>query len=131
VKIYMFNTPFIMSSTSTFKDFTFPGLNENLVDSSLVLAYYQRNFIFDLVWYNADGNSSSDFMSIFNFRNQTANDYFRFQLRDLDGTSYSGSSIVVQKFKIVVAKASVIINGRKAVDYSDYKATMKYLGLEP
>ncbi len=52
-------------------------------------------------------------------------------MRALNPTGGTYSSVInVEKLKIVIVKPNEIITGKKeAVDFSDYKATMHYLGL--
>ena len=64
------------------------------------------------------------------FYDQTLNQ-MRYNIRDAQtGGIYFGPDVDILKFKIVVIP-SKLINGRKAVDFSDYYSTMKILGLEP
>jgi hypothetical protein len=48
-----------------------------------------------------------------------------------DGSTYSGSTLYFNKVKIIVASASKFTSGKKEpLDFNDYKATMKYFGLQ-
>jgi hypothetical protein len=46
-----------------------------------------------------------------------------------NGTTYSSGGEYIEKVKYVVAPASAVFGKKETVDYSDYKATMKYFGL--
>jgi hypothetical protein len=98
------------------------------VDSSVVLAYhksggywfatpglgYGPNYMARVRYYYSGYPDSTEVTtSIFN----------------MDGQLYSGGGVTIEKVKYVVAPASAVYGKKETVDYSDYKATMKYFGL--
>ena len=131
-KAYLFNSPFLFTSANTITGYTIPGVNAQAMDSLLVLGYYYVNVPSggtDQFYWNPGGSLGprGNYYMRF-FYDQTLNQ-MRFNIRDgSNGGLYVGPDVEVLKFKIVVIPSNKI-NGRRAVDFSDYRNTMKLLGL--
>lgn len=128
VKIYYFG-PDTLSSTVTVKNHLLAAeVTQNMIDSSLVLLYYQSSTFPDF-WYAAQGIGPSASFQTRWYVTPGINLFI--ELRDLDGTAYSGGQVILKKLKLVVAPSSAFSGNRYGqVDYNDYKATMKFLGVQ-
>ena len=131
-KAYLFNTPFLFTESATMTGFTIPGLNAQAMDSLLVLGYYYVNVPTggtDQFYWNPGGSLGPRGNYYMRFFYDQSLNQMRFNIREsFGGTTYIGPDVNVLKFKIVVIPANKI-NGRRAVNFSDYRSTMKLLGL--
>lgn len=98
------------------------------VDSSLVLAYHKSGGY----WFSTPGLGFGPYYMARVRYNSTmypdSTEVFT-SIHDADGSTYSGSGETIEKVKYVVAPASAVFGKKETVDYTDYKATMKYFGL--
>lgn len=98
------------------------------VDSSVVLAYHKSGGY----WFSTPGLGFGPYYMARVRYNSTmypdSTEVFT-SIHDADGSTYSGSGESIEKVKYVVAPASAVFGKKETVDYSDYKATMKYFGL--
>ena len=103
-------------------------------DSSLFLFYYTTtansssttNFWYTCPGLGIGGAYQTRPYIIANATNVEAN----INITNADASPYTGSTEYLPSVKIVMMKPSSFIVGKKeAVDFSDYKATMQYLGL--
>ncbi|MFN8315117.1 MAG: hypothetical protein U0T32_01560 [Chitinophagales bacterium] len=98
------------------------------VDSSVVLAYHKCGGY----WFATPGlGYGPSYMARVRYYNTGYPDSTEVttSIFDMDGSLYSGGSVTIEKVKYVVAPASAVYGKKETVDYSDYKATMKYFGL--
>lgn len=131
VKVFLFTDDTLGSSISI--SHVLP-ITKGDADSSLFLFYYtttanstsSTNF-----WYSCPGLGIGGGYQTRPFINANATNVIaNIYITNADGSSYTGTTVYLPSVKIVVMKPSAFIVGKKeAVDFSDYKATMKYLGL--
>ena len=125
VKAFYFGKDSIETTHTNFS-FTLPSsVTSNMLDSSAVLVYHQSSGF----WYASPGLGWSALYQtrVYSY-NPTKNIYI--SVLNPDGTSYSGSKVIITKFKVVVIPSSDYKGSRiKPVDFNDYNATMKYYGL--
>lgn len=98
------------------------------VDSSVVLAYHKSGGY----WFATPGLGYGPYyMARVRYNSTMYPDSTEVvtSIHDADGSTYSGSGESIEKVKYVVAPASAVFGKKETVDYSDYKATMKYFGL--
>lgn len=98
------------------------------VDSSVVLAYHKSGGF----WFPTPGlGYGPSYMTRVRYNSTMYPDSTEVltSIHDPDGSTYSGSGESIEKVKYVVAPASAVFGKKETVDYSDYKATMKYFGL--
>lgn len=126
-KAYLFTESFEFRPGNTGKNFTVPGVNAQAMDSLLVLGYFYMTANNVNYWYPAPGVGP---FSAFNMRfyYDEGLNQMSYAIRNVDGGIYNGPPYTVSKFKIVVIPATKI-NGRMAVDFSNYAQTMKLFGL--
>ena len=112
VTVYNFDTDFILSSGSSSKSFTLP-ITQTQVDESLILGFYKDNACGSQFWYQSAGlGCSGSYQARAYMSNSTANTLHFFQIYDVDGSSYSGSSKTFLQYKVIVIASSSIINLR-------------------
>ncbi len=126
VKVYLFDGASLTAVNA--------GIANNIpirfseVDSSLVLAYHKSGGY----WFSTPGLGFGPYYMARVRYNSTmypdSTEVFT-SIHDADGSTYSGSGESIEKVKYVVAPASAVFGKKETVDYSDYKATMKYFGL--
>ena len=131
VQMFLFTSDNTFSSGIFNKAYTLPGVTNNLVDSSLVLAYFTDETdtwlpvgstntarTYSTKWYYIKGFGGSQFGSFY---------------IDLDspsgGAEYTGSAVTLGKVKFIIAPVNGFSGKKEPVDFSDYKATMKHFGL--
>lgn len=125
VKMYFFQNDSLTTAHSFYKYLPVTGA---VIDSSIVLAYYDPNGN----WYPSPGLGVGGAYQTRNYTNPGA-DSVPFNMSPLnpDGSAYTGSKITLNRVKILVAPASSVFIGKTSpVDFNDYKATMKYFGLK-
>ncbi len=126
VKVYIFKGATLTTTTA--------GMTNNIpirfsaIDSSVVLAYHKSGGY----WFSTPGLGFGPYYMARVRYNSTmypdSTEVFT-SIHDADGSTYSGSGESIEKVKYVVAPASAVFGKKETVDYSDYKATMKYFGL--
>lgn len=130
VKVFMFYNKTLTAGNGVID--TIP-ISTGALDSSLALMYYtdSANTANKGIWYSSPGLGRLGAYQTRNFfLGIGASSSFTLSVFNPDGTSYSGSSLKLPQLKVVVVPASSYIVGKKEdVDFSDYKATMQYLGL--
>lgn len=111
--VYNFETDFTLSSVTQIKEFILP-ISKSAVDSSLILGFYKDNNCGTSFWYQSTGLGCAGSYQVRSYMsNSTSNTLHYFQLYDIDGSSYNGSSILFTQYKVIVIPASSIVNGRK------------------
>jgi hypothetical protein len=127
---------FLYDSARTFTGATTYVMNNitrGRMDSSLILAYFNPANEAVTAWYQCPGlGSTGAYMTrYFVFQPDTSVPRYDMGVRALtpDGSAQYGSALTFRKFKIIVAPASVIIQGRPAVNFADYRAVAEYLDL--
>jgi hypothetical protein len=110
--------------------------SRGLVDSSLVLGYYQEDgTYYDTVWYAVPGlGPGAAFLTRFwILQTVTSPSTYSYmvQLRTQNGSATYLTSTTFAKFKIILVPASVItpLTSRGLLDLSDYNAVAEYLNL--
>lgn len=97
------------------------------IDSSIVLVYY-KDAGANYTWYQAPGLGRAGEYQTRYFIDGTSVLGLYMSLYNPDGSTYTGNAITFSKVKLVLVPHAMF--GKKEnVDYSDYKATMKYYGL--
>lgn len=111
VKMYKFETDFTLSSSTSSKSFALTGLTTTDANSSLIVGFYLlSDALCDNFWYNMEGLGCAGSYQSRSYLALPSSFYI--QLRDIDGTSYSGSDRHFTSAKIFVIPASTVINGR-------------------
>lgn len=126
VKVYLF--PGANLTTSNASIINHIPLRFSAVDSSLLLAYHKSCGY----WYATPGlGCGPSYMTRVRYNNIGLADSTEVttSIYNVDGATYSGSGEVIEKVKYIVAPATAVFGKKEAVDYSNYKATMKYFGL--
>jgi len=126
VKVYLFNgatlTPSVLAITNRIP------LRFSAVDSSVVLAYHKSCGY----WFPTPGlGCGASYMARVRYNTSGYPDSTEVStsIFNPNGTTYSSGGESIEKVKYVVAPASAVFGKKEPVDYSDYKATMKYFGL--
>lgn len=126
VKMFYFGKDSI-TTTHTIFSFTIsdPTVTANMIDSSAVLFYHQANGF----WYSSPGLGwGGTYQARFYTYSLTRS--LNFEVYNPDATAYTGSKVIITKFKAVIIPSSDYKGSRKKpVDFNDYKATMAYYGL--
>jgi hypothetical protein len=126
VKMFYFGKDSI-TTTHTIFSFTIsdPKVTSNMMDSSAILFYHQANGF----WYSSPGLGwSASYQTRFYTYNSTRS--LNFEVYNPDATTYTGSKVVITKFKAVIIPSSDYKGSRKKpVDFNNYYATMQYYGL--
>ena len=128
VKVYFFEHPDSLSNSHPI-NLQLPGITNNYLDSSLILVYYidQSNGL----WYPSPGLGANNTYQTKWYVYSNSSPEIEMRIANPDGSSYSGAPKLVSKVKIVVAKGSEFLSGKKEpVDYTDYDATMKFFNLK-
>lgn len=126
VKLFYFGKDSIMTTRTMFYfDIYDPAVTANMMDSSAVLFYHQSNGF----WYSSPGLGYSHmYQTRFYTYSPTRN--LSFEVYNPDGSAYTGSKIIITKFKAIIIPSSDYKGSRiKPVDFNDYYATMRYYGL--
>ena len=129
VKLFMFG-PTTFTSTDDNEAYNFPSsVTTNMLDSSLVLYYHKNQSGVGSMWYAIPGlgyNSLYDTRAFTLAHNRTCN----IEIKNSDGSNYSGSSQTFSKVKVIVVPSSNYSGSRNSgVNFNDYEATMKHFGL--
>ena len=129
VKSITFNNP--ITADSYWND-TIKGVNYQSLASSLILTYIEDDGCAPN-WYSVPGlgcgaNYNARFYTTRGFPDTTMT-YGNLELRTPDGTGYVNATI--SKLRIIVAPAStVIVGGKKEMDFSDYRFACRYFGIK-
>lgn len=114
---------------------TLPGINYQSLDSSLVLCYI-KDASCSPNWYSMPGWGCNVFYAG-RFYTYQANPPFdttttmaTLELLDPDGSSVSGTYTINMLRVIVAPASSLVVGGKKEMDFSDYSATCRYLGIK-
>lgn len=131
VKVFLFTDDTLSNGISV--KHTLP-ITKGEADSSLFLFYYTTTYnstATENSWYSSPGvGVSAAYQTRTYVKSSPTAVIATIVILDTDGNSYSGATEYLPKVKIVVMKPSAFMSGKKeAVDFSDYKATMQYLGL--
>ncbi len=126
VKVYLFYGATLTPTNA--------GMTNNIpirfsaIDCSVVLAYHKTGGY----WFSTPGLGFGPYyMTRVRYHSTMYPDSTEvfISIHDPDGSTYSGSGETIEKVKYVVAPASAVFGKKETVDYTDYKATMKYFGL--
>jgi hypothetical protein len=116
-------------------DYVITNISQGMIDSSLILAYYNPSTEVATAWYQCPGLGSTAAYTTRNMVYQTSvtpsNYTMRVFILNPNGVGTYTSSVTFTKFRIIIAPASVItsLSKGKAVDYSNYDAVRKALNL--
>lgn len=105
-------------------------LSPGYIDSSLVLTYYVDKEL-TYYWFASPGlGAYSDYQTRYLIeRDGVSTSKFYLKVNSPSGGAYT-STVLLDKVKVVVVKGSSFTGKKDPVDYSNYKATMKYYGIE-
>jgi hypothetical protein len=123
VKVYNFPADSISGGAEI--SLSLSGLTSGYLDSSLVLVYFVDGA--NGLWYGSPGLGANHAYQTRWYLNSSS---VKFKAADPDGSSYSGSTLHFDKFKVVVAKGSEFFGKKEPVDFTNYAATMRYFGLK-
>lgn len=118
--------------TNQLNGMTLPiNIDSTFVDSCVTLVYFQDAAnLPSIYWYQAPGFGSAALYQVryyLNVVNAISSNVSLLQYAP-DGSTYMGNATTFSVVKVVFVP--ITLYGKKApVDYSDYKATMKYYGL--
>lgn len=107
-------------------------ISAGMVDSSIVVAYYNPSTEVATAWYPIPGLGNSGLFESRSFIYQTSTSpstySFSVRLLNPNGTGTYGSSVTWTKTRIFFIKASEIMTGRKTPlpDFTDYYAVCRY-----
>ncbi len=127
VKLFYYGKDSITTTRTTFSfNLSDPSITQNLMDSSAVLCYHQSSGF----WYSSPGlgwgGTYQTRVYTYNYSLPT----LHFEVYNPDASAYSGSKVIISKFKIIVIPSSDYKGSRKKpVDFNNYEETMKYYGL--
>jgi hypothetical protein len=113
VKIYNYGTTTLSATTDAL--FKPVGLTAQQIDSSLIMVYYSESAG---QWNVANGLGPGGSYATIQYSNPwdaSINVY----LRNADGTTYSGGTILWQKVRVVIVPTASVFRTRK-VDYTNY-----------
>ena len=120
------------TTTSGNIDYVITNISQGMIDSSLVLAYYNPSTEAPTAWYQCPGLGSIASYVTRYFIYQTSGNYtMGVRILNPNGVGAYTSSVTFTKFRIILAPASVItpLSKNKMIDYSDYNAVKKALNL--
>jgi hypothetical protein len=122
VQLFMFPAHTFTSAATTHTVNLPSPVTANMIDSSLILVYHERNGN----WYQSPGLGYS---GQYDLRSYIIGLNVAFQMYNPDGTAYSGLDQNFTQIKVIVVPVNGYTGSRPAVDYSDYYATMQYFNL--
>lgn len=106
------------------------SINPLMIDSSLMLVYFKGSQVQACnFWYQSPGlGCGGSYQTRWVYRadqNKVA-----LEIRDVDGSSYSGTPQLVTSTKVIIAKGNTFFTGKKEIDFSSYEAAKAYFGLK-
>jgi hypothetical protein len=127
VTTYLFTDSATISWTGEYINLHYDSifnLNDSTIRSSVILVYYQSQQF--QTWYAVPGIGVS---GVFQTRMTIANTMIQIQARDLDGSSWSGTSLpVLSAIKVCVIPSTTVIEMNAAgIHQENYQETMRYL----
>jgi|JI10StandDraft_1071094.scaffolds.fasta_scaffold169114_3 hypothetical protein len=127
VKVFYFANDSLSNTHEFVRELPLSG---GYIDSSLVLAYYIDKTVTSY-WYSSPGlGSYSAYQTRFIIeRDVVSTSKFYLKVNSPSGGIYTGT-VLLDKVKVVVVKGGSFTGKKDPVDYSNYKATMKYYGIE-
>lgn len=132
VMVFMYDSARTFTGSTTY---TMNGVTRGKMDSSLILAYFNPANEATTAWYQCPGlGSGGAYMTrYFVFAPDTTLPVYTMGVRILtpDGSGTYPSPVTFRKFKVVIAPASLVVQGRPNFDLSDYYSAMRYFDLEP
>ena len=116
-------------------DFIMNGVTQGMLDSSLILAYYNPVAEVEGSWYQVPGLGSSAtyqtrYLTFINGGQAT----FRLRLTVPGGSGAYTTDVSFRKFRIIIAPANNFLNGRGTQanpDYSNYYDVCRYYNIQP
>lgn len=104
-------------------------IDSSVLNASAILVYYQDAYNSSPIWYQAPGiGANAAYQTRYYINVGPTLSTFTLSLYDVDGSTYSGAAVTLSEVKVVLIPHTLF--GKKApVDYSDYRATMRYYGL--
>ncbi len=119
---------------SSSADYALPMLSKGMIDSSLILVYYNPSSESATAWYAVPGlGSSGTYETRYILTQISSASTLRIFLNKPDGSgSYTGN-VTFTKLKVIVAPGSTFINGKSTqppVDYNDYYAVCKFYNIQ-
>lgn len=131
VTVYNYGSVTFTGSTN----YTLTNISQGMIDSSLVLAYYNPSTEAATAWYPVPGGGPVGAYEVRYFIHQSAATPSTYTMgvraQAPAGGPYA-TPLTFRKFKIIIAPANkVLTGGRQAapVDYNDYEAVRKYYNL--
>ncbi|MBK7149937.1 MAG: hypothetical protein IPH78_14300 [Bacteroidetes bacterium] len=106
------------------------SITPGMVDSSLILVYFKGSQVQACnFWYQSPGlgcGGSYQTRWVYRFEQNVV----ALEIRDVDGSSYSGVPQLVSAAKVVIAKGDAFFTGKKEADLSSYEAAKAYFGFK-
>jgi hypothetical protein len=114
-------------------DYRIPNISPSVMDSSMVLAYYNPSYAVPTMWYPVPGFSDAGMYDVRSYLNWTPPDYtLSVRLQSPSGGAYT-SEVTFTKFRIFVVRASSVVSMSKArpgIELTDYHAVSRYFGIQ-
>ena len=99
------------------------------VDSSLILLYFKDSSN-TYNWYQAgELGYGATYLTKWGTQYYGSNETLFLQVYNTNGSTYSGADVDIPTLKMIVAPVDGFSGKKDAVNYTDYKATMRYFGL--
>lgn len=110
------------------------SLSQGFVDSSLILVFANPSDQASTAWYPVPGLGSGGAYETRYFIYQTNTNPSTYtltvRLANPDGSGTYASAVTFDKLKIIFAPASVVISGKKEIDWTNYAEVCSYLKLK-
>ncbi len=140
VQLFLFEADNVFSPPTYGKKYEHPNFNQGLIDSSLVLVYWQIDAgLAPGSWRLVGTNLGTEYSTRWNwvdsvpFTGAAAGFFIEIDNASADGeyvSAPSGLNVTWDKVKFIIAPANVFV-GKREVDFTNYEETMLQLGLQP
>lgn len=115
--------------------YTITDIDQETIDSSLILVYYTPSIETASSWYPCPGISTTAAYETRYFLTEVDENYIAMvgvKLHNVGSTALYTSSVTFSRLKVIIAPASSIINPsvKKQPDFSDYNQVREYFGLQ-
>ena len=128
VKSFVFNAP---NLGATFWSDTLKGVSYPSLENSLLLTYIKDEDCINN-WFSVPGIGCLNryMVQVFTYPMlDTSNTGLSMQLRDPDGSPYTGTAITFTKVRVIVAPANSNWAGKKEMDYTNYSSACRYFNI--